>query len=89
MRFLTLVYRNVSRRPIRSALTVCGMAIAVAAVVALVGIADSFQRSLLDLYQGQGVDIVVVRSRSVDRMASDLDQGVTEKIKAVPWHRHG
>lgn len=84
MRFLTLVYRNVTRRPIRSALTVCGMAIAVAAVVALVGIADSFQHSLLDLYQGQGVDIVVVRARSVDRMASDLDQQVTDKIRALP-----
>lgn len=84
MRFITLIYRNVTRRPIRSALTICGMAIAVAAVVALVGIADSFQRSLLDLYQGQGVDIVVVRSRSVDRMASDLDQGLTEKISALP-----
>ncbi|MBL9123475.1 MAG: ABC transporter permease [Planctomycetaceae bacterium] len=84
MRFITLIYRNVTRRPIRSALTICGMAIAVAAVVALVGIADSFQRSLLDLYQGQGVDIVVVRSRSIDRMASDLDQGLAEKISALP-----
>lgn len=84
MRFLTLVYRNVARRPIRSALTVCGMAIAIAAVVALVGIADSFQRSFLDLYQGQGVDIVVVRARSVERMSSDLDQALARRIGQLP-----
>lgn len=84
MRFITLVFRNVVRRPIRSALTVCGMAVAVAAVVALVGIADSFRHSLLDLYQGQGVDIVVVRARSVDRMASDLNQAVGQPICTLP-----
>jgi putative ABC transport system permease protein len=80
MRFSTLVFKNVSRRPIRSALTVAGMAVAVAAVVALVGIADGFQRSFLDLYKGQRVDIIVVRARSADRMASELDQSLAPAI---------
>jgi putative ABC transport system permease protein len=83
MRLVTLVYKNVSRRRIRSALTVSGMAVAVAAVVALVGIADGFQRSFLDLYQGHGVDIVVVRARVADRMTSDLDQSIGTRIAAI------
>ncbi len=84
MRLITLVYRNITRRRIRSALTVIGMAVAVAAVVALVGIADGFKRSFLDMYQSHGVDVVVVRGRSADRMTSELDQGIGEKIRALP-----
>jgi len=38
MRLATVVLRNILRRPARSALTVAGVAVAVAAVVALVGI---------------------------------------------------
>ena len=64
MRLISLVYKNIARRRIRSALTVMGMAVAVAAVIALVGIADGFKRSFLDMYRAQGVDIVVVRARS-------------------------
>ncbi|HEY1598241.1 MAG TPA: ABC transporter permease, partial [Pirellulales bacterium] len=84
MRLITLVYRNITRRRIRSALTVSGMAVAVAAVVALVGIADGFQRSMLDMYQSHGVDIVVVRARVADRMTSELDQSIGGKIAAIP-----
>jgi putative ABC transport system permease protein len=83
MRLATLVYKNVTRRRIRSALTVSGMAVAVTAVVALVGIANGFQRSFLDLYKGHGVDIVVVRARVADRMTSELDQAIGARIGAI------
>ena len=48
------------------------------------GIADGFKRSFLDMYQSHGVDVVVVRGRSADRMTSELDQTIGEKIKALP-----
>jgi putative ABC transport system permease protein len=60
------------------------MAVAVAAVVALVGIADGFKRSFLDMYQSHGVDVVVTRGRSADRMTSELDQGLGAKIAQLP-----
>jgi putative ABC transport system permease protein len=84
MRLITLVYRNITRRRIRSALTVIGMAVAVAAVVALVGIADGFKRSFLDMYQAHCVDVVVVRGRVADRMTSELDQSLGTKIASIP-----
>ncbi|MES1213112.1 MAG: ABC transporter permease [Singulisphaera sp.] len=84
MRLITLVYKNIARRRIRSALTVTGMAVAVAAVVALVGIAEGFKRSFLDMYQSRGVDVVVVRGRAADRMTSELDQGFGTRIAALP-----
>ena len=83
MRLITLVYRNITRRRIRSALTVMGMAVAVAAVVALVGIADGFKRSFLDMYRAHAVDVVVVRARVADRMSSELDQSLAQKISAL------
>lgn len=83
MRLTTFVYRNITRRRVRSALTVGGMAVAVSAVVALVGIADGFRQSFHDLYEGNGVDVIVVRARSADRMASELDEKLGSKIAAV------
>ncbi len=83
MRFITLVFKNVTRRRVRSGLTVTGMAIAVAAVVALVGVADGFKRSFLELYQGHGVDIVVVRARVADRMTSVLDANMAGQIAQI------
>ena len=41
MRFYSFVFKNVIRRRVRSTLTVIGMAVAVGAVVALVGISSS------------------------------------------------
>jgi putative ABC transport system permease protein len=84
MRLITLVYKNIARRRIRSALTVSGMGVAVAAVIALVGVADGFKRSFLDLYRAHGVDIVVVRARVADRMASELDQSIGQRIAGIP-----
>lgn len=84
MRLSTFVYRNITRRRVRSALTVGGMAVAVSAVVALVGIADGFRQSFLDLYEGNSVDVIVVRARSADRMASEINEALGGKIAAVP-----
>jgi hypothetical protein len=42
MRCLTIAAKNLRRRPFRSLLTAAGLAAAVAAIVALVGVAESF-----------------------------------------------
>ena len=59
MRFHTFVLKNVFRRRVRSALTVVGMAVAVGAVVALVGISNSSIRSFLAIYERQKIAIIV------------------------------
>ena len=61
MRFLTLISRNLFRRRARTLLTATGLAVAIAAVLDLVGIAWSFERSFLTLFEGKGIDLVVVR----------------------------
>ena len=48
----TIALKNLRRRPTRSLLTAFGLSIAVAAVVALVGVSQSLESSFLKLYNG-------------------------------------
>lgn len=84
MRLTTVVVRNIFRRPARSALTVAGVSVAVAAMVALVGIARGFERSLRAVYESRGVDLMVIRAGSTQRFSSVLDESLGEKIAATP-----
>jgi putative ABC transport system permease protein len=82
--FTTFVLRNVANRKFRSALTVLGVAVAVLAVVALVGIANGFEKSFLELYEGRGVDLLVLRAGTTERMGSSLPEKVGDEIRKLP-----
>jgi putative ABC transport system permease protein len=84
MHFLTFVLKNVARRPLRSCLTVTAIAIAIACVISLVGIANRFEHSFLDIYDKLGVDLIVVRAGAQQRLTSALDEKLEDKIRAVP-----
>jgi putative ABC transport system permease protein len=84
MRFYQFVLKNIMQRKARSALTLIGVAIAVAAVVALVGIADGFERSFRALYEKHGVDLMVVRAGAAERISSSLPEQVGEQIRQLP-----
>lgn len=84
MGFTTIIFRNVMRRKTRSLLTMLGVALAIAAVVALLGITSGFSQSLLTMYEDRGVDLVVVRAGVADRLTSTLDESIGERIKKLP-----
>ncbi len=73
MRFITLVAKNVIHRPVRTILTTVGLAVAISAVVILVGISWNFERSFMAIYQAKGVDLVVVRAGGSNQLSSSLD----------------
>lgn len=83
MRFITIVWRNLTRRRARTALTVAGMSVAVGAVVALVGVAKSFEASLLSVYRSHGVDVIVTQAGRADRTNSSIDESLGEKLGAI------
>jgi putative ABC transport system permease protein len=87
MRFYQFILKNVLQRKARSTLTVTGVAVAVMAVVALVGIADGFERSFRDLYEKRGVDLLVVRAGSSEHLSSSIPQQVGEQIRRLPGVR--
>lgn len=80
MRFVELVRKNVVRRKLRSALTACGVAVAIATVVTLVGVSQGFRRSATESFRSHGVDMVVVRAGAVQRNASSLSEQLRRRL---------
>src|SRR5438128_7385792 len=84
MHFLTLVAKNLLRRKLRTILTCCGIAVAIMAVVALVGIAKGFERGFVEVFEGRGVDLIVVEGGITEQLTSSMDQKLSERIRALP-----
>ncbi|MEN6406317.1 MAG: ABC transporter permease [Thermoguttaceae bacterium] len=84
MRFHTFVLKNVVRRRIRSTLTVVGMAVAVGAVVALVGISNSSIHSFMAIYTNQKIAIIVQQRGAKQRLTSTLSEKLGESIARIP-----
>lgn len=70
MSFLTIVLRSLLRRPVRTGLTLVGISIGIAAVVALVGMAWGYEKSIVKQLNVIGIDIVV----------SNMDGGLMPKV---------
>lgn len=84
MRFHTFVLKNVLRRRVRSSLTVVSMAVAVGAVVALVGISKGFEQSFLAIYQRQKVDLVIQQRGVKQKLTSVLEAKLGDRIAKIP-----
>ena len=56
---------------------------AIAAVLDLVGIAWNFERSFLELFEGKGIDLIVVRAGTSNQLSSTLDQKLGDRLRAV------
>ncbi len=84
MHFTTLIFRNLFRRRARTLLTAAGLAVAIAAVLDLVGVAWNFQRAFTSLYQGKGIDLIVARAGVANQLSSTLDQKLGERLRGFP-----
>jgi putative ABC transport system permease protein len=84
MRFSTFIFRNVFRRPIRTTLTITGMAVAVTAVVALVGLSDGFNRTMLQQYVARGVSLMVTRKDTISPQTATMPEKVAHDIESLP-----
>lgn len=60
MYFWTLAFKNLQRRKLRTILTCLGIAVAIGAVVALVGIAKGFEKGFVEVFEARGIDLIVV-----------------------------
>src|SRR4051812_25786709 len=87
MRFSTLIARNLLRRGVRTLLTVVGLAIGIAAVVAMLGIAWGFERSFLAINEAKGIDLMVVRAGVSDKLTSSLDESMASDLRRIPGVR--
>jgi putative ABC transport system permease protein len=67
----------------RTLLTVTGLAVAIAVVLDLVGVAWNFERSFMTLFQGKGIDLIVVRAGTSNQLSSTLDQKLGDRLQAI------
>ena len=79
MTFLTIVVRGLSRRPVRTGLTLVGISIGIAAVVALVGLASGYEKSIGKQLDVIGID-VVVSNMTGGFLPKVFDASLQEKI---------
>ena len=84
MRFSSLILKNLTRRPSRSGLTLIALATAITAVISLFGIAQGFTRAFSDVYSAHGVDIVVSRQGTADRLSSSVDAQFVSRVEQLP-----
>jgi putative ABC transport system permease protein len=83
MTFFTVVIRGLMRRPVRTGLTIVGIAIGIAAVVALVGISRGFEKSWETGMKSRGTDVVVSSMRNA-LTPKPFDAAVVERIAPLP-----
>ena len=83
MTLFTIVGRGLLRRPVRTVLTLLGISIGIAAVVALVGIARGFSDSWGNGVKSRGTDIVV-SSLGSSLTPKPFDASVLPRIAHLP-----
>jgi putative ABC transport system permease protein len=84
MHFAALIWKNLLRRPARSLLTACGVMIATAAVMSLLSVAAALENRNAEVYHSRGVDIVVIRAGVTERLTSNLNESLEERLAALP-----
>jgi ABC-type antimicrobial peptide transport system permease subunit len=79
-----MVFHNLFRRKVRTLLTVFGIAVGVAAVVALGALADGFVQGYAALGGGSGADVLVMQDDALDIVFSAIDQELKPAIRGFP-----
>ena len=78
-----MVFRNLWRRPVRTLLTMLGIAIGVAAVVALGALANGMMANYNSSI-GLSNDLLVAQANAYDVLFSSLDENFRDRIQAIP-----
>ena len=83
MYFLSISFRNLWRRPVRSCLTAMGVAVAVATLIALVGTSQGVERAWSESMAGRGIHMLGFRKDTVEILSSTINQAVVEQIGRI------
>src|SRR4051812_46300771 len=84
MYFATFVLKNLTRRPVRTVLTVLGLAVAVGSMVALLAIRHNVERAVDKSFTQRGVDLIVTQAGRSSDLNSDFGPAFVEQARAIP-----
>ena len=79
-----MVLKNLLRRKTRTLLTVTGIAIGVAAIIALGAMAEGLQSGYGSMLAGSKADLVISQPNSFDISYSSVDEGIQAELEAMP-----
>lgn len=83
MTFFTIVVRGLARRPVRTMLTLGGIAIGIAAVVTLVGMASGYEKGIGKQLDVIGID-VVVSNMNGGMLPKTYDASIEQQVAKLP-----
>jgi len=84
---LAQILKNLTRRKTRTLLTVLGIAVGVAAIVALGAMGEGLRTGYVSMFSGSGADLVMIQKGSFDITMSGVDQEVMEQVATLPGVR--
>ncbi len=79
-----MVWRNLFRRRTRTLLTVLGISVGVAAVVALIGFAQGLEKVWQEAYKARGTDLVVTKVTSRSPLPVPFEQRALQEFLDCP-----
>jgi ABC-type antimicrobial peptide transport system permease subunit len=79
-----VILRNLLRRKVRTSLTAVGIGIGIAAIVALVSMADGYSTQFTSMMTKGGAELTVAQANSADMALGAIDEEVGRKIAAMP-----
>jgi ABC-type antimicrobial peptide transport system permease subunit len=79
-----MTLRNLWRRRTRTAMTVLGIGVGIAAIVALGGIMDGFGAGFNALAMGSEIDLMAIEADASDMGYSTIDERVGGRLSALP-----
>jgi putative ABC transport system permease protein len=84
MNAVTLPARKLAKHRLRSILTAAGIGVAIASLLALVGLSRGIDRGAVLAMEDRGTNIVALKKGSVGVLTSVLDQSLADRLRAEP-----
>lgn len=81
---MSLIFRNLLRRKVRTSLTILGIGVGVTVIIALGALADGFQAGYSSMMQGSKADLVLSQPDTMDVSYSAVKEGVGVELIAMP-----
>ena len=79
-----MIFKNLFRRKGRTLLTLLGISIGVAAIVALGALAQGLKAGFVTLTQGSQADLVLSQAESLSALMSSVDEAVADEVRTWP-----
>ena len=79
-----MILKNLLRRKTRSILTILGVALGIAAIVALTAIGAGMADSFGNLFATSDADLTLSQADAYDVFLSSLDEDIWERVATIP-----